>query len=50
MNWHLLSISEIAELLNSTPSGIDTIIASERLSEFGKNEIKDNKKKIYNKI
>ena len=45
MNWHLLSISEIAELLNSTPSGIDTIIASERLSEFGKNEIKDNKKK-----
>ena len=45
MNWHLLSIPEIAELLNSTPSGIDTIIASERLSEFGKNEIKDTKKK-----
>ena len=45
MNWYLLSIPEIAELLNSTPLGIDTIIASERLSEFGKNEIKDYKKK-----
>jgi Ca2+-transporting ATPase len=45
MNWHLLSITEIAELLNSTPSGIGNSIASERLSEYGKNEIEDTKKK-----
>ncbi len=45
MNWHLLSITEIEKLLNSTPSGIDTIIASERLSEYGKNEIEETKKK-----
>ena len=45
MNWHLLSISEIAELLNSTPTGIDNSIASERLTEYGKNEIEDTKKK-----
>lgn len=44
MNWHLLSITEIAELLNSTPSGLDNNIASERLSEYGKNEIEDKKK------
>ena len=45
MNWHLLSIHEIAELLNSTPSGIDNTNAAERLSEYGKNEIEDKKKK-----
>lgn len=45
MNWHLLSIHEIAELLNSTPSGIDNTTASERLSEYGKNEIEDKKKR-----
>ena len=45
MNWHLLSITEIAELLNSTPSGIDNSTASERLSEYGKNEIEDTKKR-----
>lgn len=45
MNWHLLSITEIAELLNSTPTGIDNSIASERLTEYGKNKIEDTKKK-----
>ena len=45
MNWHLLSITEIAELLKSTPSGISNSIALQRLSEYGKNEIKDKRKK-----
>jgi len=45
MNWHLLPITEIAELLNSTPSGIDNSTASGRLSEYGKNEIEDTKKR-----
>ncbi|MFV7234303.1 cation-translocating P-type ATPase [Flavobacterium sp. ZB4R12] len=45
MNWHLLSLSAITQLLNTTPSGIDDITASERLCEHGKNQIEDKKKK-----
>lgn len=45
MNWHLLPLSEITQLLNTTPSGIDDITASERLCEHGKNQIEDKKKK-----
>lgn len=45
MNWHLLPLSEIARLLNTTQSGIDGITAAQRLIEFGKNEIADHKKK-----
>jgi Ca2+-transporting ATPase len=44
MNWHLLPLSEISRLLNTTPSGIDDIIASQRLIEYGKNQIEDKKK------
>lgn len=45
MNWHLLQLSEIAQLLNSSPKGLDTITASELLLEYGKNQIEDTKKK-----
>lgn len=45
MNWHLLSISEIAQQQNTTPSGLNNIVATERLSEYGKNEIEDKKKR-----
>jgi Ca2+-transporting ATPase len=45
MNWHLLPLSEISRLLNTSPSGLDDIIASQRLIEYGKNQIKDKKKK-----
>lgn len=45
MNWHLLSLSEISQLLDTKPSGLDPLIASERLTEYGKNEIEDKKKK-----
>lgn len=45
MNWHLLPLTEIAQLLNTTPSGIDATDAKQRLIEYGKNEIKDTKKK-----
>ena len=45
MNWHLLTIPEIAKLLKTSPSGIDNTIAAERLSEHGKNEIEDKKKR-----
>jgi Ca2+-transporting ATPase len=45
MNWHLLPIDEIEQLLQTTPSGIDALTAAERLAEFGKNQIEDKKKK-----
>ena len=45
MNWHLIPISEIAQLLNTTPSGIDSVTASKLLEECGKNQIEDKKKK-----
>ncbi|MBG6109607.1 Ca2+-transporting ATPase [Flavobacterium sp. CG_9.10] len=45
MNWHLLPLSEITQLFNTTPNGIDQVTASERLNEHGKNQIEDTKKK-----
>ncbi len=45
MNWHLLPLTEIAQLLNTSPSGIEQSTASQRLVEFGKNQIEDKKKK-----
>lgn len=45
MNWHLLPLTEISQLLNTSPSGIEAINASQRLIEYGKNEIEDSKKK-----
>lgn len=45
MNWHLLPLSEITQLVNTTPAGIDNVTASERLCEYGKNEIEDKKKR-----
>lgn len=45
MNWHLLPLSEITQLINTSPAGIDTVTATERLCEYGKNEIEDKKKK-----
>jgi len=45
MNWHLLPISEIIQLLDTTLSGIDNESVAQRLKEFGKNQIEDKKKK-----
>lgn len=45
MNWHLLPILEISHLLDTRPSGLSHFIALERLTEYGKNEIEDKKKK-----
>ncbi len=45
MNWHLLPITEISQLLNTSPKGLHAAAATQRLSEEGKNEIKDVKKK-----
>ena len=45
MNWHLLPLSEIVSLLNTTPLGLDQTTASHLLTEHGKNQIEDSKKK-----
>jgi Ca2+-transporting ATPase len=45
MNWHLLSLSEVSEKLETSPSGIDERTAVERLAQYGKNQIEDKKKK-----
>ena len=44
MNWHLLPVSDIAQLLSTTPSGIDDIAGNQRLAEYGKNVIEAKKK------
>jgi P-type Ca2+ transporter type 2C len=44
MNYHILPISEIAELFNTTTNGLKTIEVEERLKEYGKNELKEKKK------
>jgi Ca2+-transporting ATPase len=45
MNWHLLPISEVSCLLDTSQSGIDQTIASKRLAEYGKNQIDEKKRK-----
>src|SRR5665811_2129092 len=45
MNWHLLPLSKISQLLKTTPSGIDNVTASQRLIEYGENKITDKKKR-----
>ena len=45
MNWHLLPLTEIAQFLNTSLSGISNVSAAQRLTEYGKNELEDKKKK-----
>lgn len=45
INWHLLPLTKIAQLLDTTPSGIDNLTAKQRISKYGKNEIEDKKKR-----
>jgi Ca2+-transporting ATPase len=45
MNWHLLPLSEVSRLLDTSLSGLEQTNASKRLTEYGKNKIVDKKKK-----
>ena len=45
MNWHLLSLAEVSQQLNTSPSGISNATAVSRLLEVGKNQIEEKKKK-----
>ena len=50
MNWHLLPLTEISQLLNTSPSGIDARTASQSLLEYGRNEIEEAKRKTVFKM
>ncbi|WP_226294253.1 cation-translocating P-type ATPase [Aquimarina algicola] len=45
MNWHLLSLPQIIDQLETSTEGLDATIAQQRLHKEGKNEIADTKKK-----
>ncbi len=45
MNHHLLSVSEIQQLLSTSKDGLHQSAAEQRLEEFGKNELIEKKKK-----
>lgn len=45
MNYYLLPILEIEELLNTEQHGLSTTEAEERLLQYGKNELTEKKKK-----
>lgn len=45
MNWHLLPLSDITKLLNTSLSGIDKLTAAQRLNDYGKNLITAERKK-----
>lgn len=45
MNWHTLSISEVAQRLNSNAEGLISNEVQARLAEFGKNELIDSRDK-----
>ncbi len=49
-NWHLIPLAEIAQLLNTKPEGLTNAIALQRITEFGKNQIEDKKKKTVWKM
>ncbi|REJ83575.1 MAG: cation-translocating P-type ATPase [Bacteroidetes bacterium] len=45
MNWHLLPLSEITQLLNTSPEGLDKVVCKQRQEEYGPNQIEEHKKK-----
>ncbi|MES2647930.1 MAG: cation-translocating P-type ATPase [Bacteroidota bacterium] len=45
MNWHRLSIHETFELLGTSNHGLHTVVAEERLRQYGVNELVEGKKK-----
>jgi len=45
MNYHLKSLSDIAETLKTTPAGLENTTAQERINEHGKNLLEVKRKK-----
>ena len=45
MEYHIAPITDVAKSLDTTPAGLDSATAQQRLAESGKNQIADAKKK-----
>lgn len=45
MDYHITSVADVAHSLNTSPAGLDSATAGQRLTESGKNQIEDAKKK-----
>ena len=45
MNYHLLSLSEISRLFNTTPNGLDSVAVNKLLLKYGRNILAESKKK-----
>ena len=45
MEYHIAPVADVAKSLNTTPAGLDTATAQQRLAEFGLNQIADAKTK-----
>ncbi len=45
MNWHKLTIPETFDLLGSSPQGLSSTDAKEKLLQSGPNELLEGKKK-----
>jgi Ca2+-transporting ATPase len=43
INWHTLTIDEVAQRLETTPGGLSMEQAAERLAHFGANELKEKR-------
>ena len=50
MNWHVLSVKKIYELLGSSALGINSEAARERLIQYGPNELEETKKHPWWKL
>ncbi len=45
MTYYNAALTDVARLLNTSPAGLDTATARQRLAETGKNQLEDTKKK-----
>ena len=45
MEYHIIPIADVARSINTTPAGLDSAIAQQRLAKSAKNQIGDAKQK-----
>ncbi len=50
MDYHVTSVEDVAHALNTSPAGLDPATAQQRLSEHGKNQLEDVKKKTIGQL
>ena len=47
MDYHLLPAPEVAQVLHTTPAGLDAATAAQRLAEHGPNQLADTRRKAW---